>query len=112
MAYCLEGNYDAAIVDFDRAIQYSSEDTQGILSEMSSDNTGNRPDFIAEYWRLSQFEADLPSVYTMRAAAYYGKGEYDLAIADLERALELGPDPSVRQRVEALLGELRSSPVK
>jgi tetratricopeptide (TPR) repeat protein len=57
--------------------------------------------------KLLWSEADLPSAYAARGLVYVDKGEYERAIADLEKALELGLDASKRPLVVPLLRELR-----
>jgi tetratricopeptide (TPR) repeat protein len=42
----------------------------------------------------------------LRGAIYAEKGERERAISDLERALELGLDPNLKQNAESLLEEL------
>lgn len=47
------------------------------------------------------------TAYFLRGELYAEAGEHERAISDLERALELGLDPSSRQKAEELLVELR-----
>ena len=45
-------------------------------------------------------------VYLSRGVVYSDIGEREKAVSDLERALELGLDPTFRQAAEILLEEL------
>jgi len=93
------GNNDAAIADFDKAIEstpelasllssytYLNEQTPGPGRDMMMD--------ISNYHQLLQTGANLPLSYANRGLAYFNKGDFEHSAADLEKALELGLEPS------------------
>ncbi|MBD0403566.1 MULTISPECIES: tetratricopeptide repeat protein [unclassified Flammeovirga] len=51
----------------------------------------NYKDAIATFSHALMFNKSFAEVYNKRAVAYYMRGEYNKAVADLKRALELEP---------------------
>jgi tetratricopeptide (TPR) repeat protein/photosystem II stability/assembly factor-like uncharacterized protein len=102
LTYLGLGDYDNAIADFDKAIEFTPEEVSTILNKVP---TGESPlsAGLMDYFQYTQSYADLPSAYAYRGIAHFGKGDLDRAIADLEKASELGLDPNVERQVRALL---------
>lgn len=106
LAYLDLNNPDQAIADFTKAIEYTPEWVTKMWNRIpTSVATGEAPRLadLTSFINFMQSYAEPPLVYMQRAYAYLIKGEFDLAIADLNKALELGPDPETKERVETLL---------
>ena len=50
---------------------------------------------IEAYWILTMFNPDYADAYYNRGLAYFYEGDYDRAIADFDKAIELKPDDAV-----------------
>lgn len=112
------GDSDRAIADFDQAIA---------LDPQHAGAYANRGTAYAEQGDLDRAIADFDqaiALYPQYAYAYYSRGrarymksmisplssqEQQQAISDLERAVELGLEPSRKQNAEELLKELRQA---
>jgi Tfp pilus assembly protein PilF/photosystem II stability/assembly factor-like uncharacterized protein len=102
LTYLDLGDYDNAIANFDKAIEFTPEEVSTILNEVPTGESPLSAGFM-DYFHYTQSYADLPSAYAYRGIAHFGKGDHDRAVADLEKALELGLDASIEQQVRALL---------
>ena len=95
------GIYNDAIVDFDSAIQTTSEELfQRTRRKEINEKSGMfavAPNLIS-----TQTFVDLPTAYAFRGIGYFEMGDVDRALADLDKALELGLDPNYGQVLEAL----------
>ncbi len=111
LVYQATGNYEAAIADFDKAIELTPEGgLPAIYNKFNSLTPGpekERIEGMLNYYQLSQSEADLPLAYANRGLTYFYKGDSEQAIADLEKALDLGLQPSDQEWVQALSNSLR-----
>ena len=103
VAYLDLGNYDKAILDFDQAIELAPEQTlvmrvtmEAMLSTRESPFTRG----LMNDLKSPETYADLPRTYASRAIAYYKKGDYESAMADMQRARELGLDPYSALQIE------------
>jgi len=106
LIYLARGSLDSAIADFDRAIQYTSENWFDFSTrENETEQSKILSEPLIEYSRLSQTYADLPTAYYYRGVAYLAKGDYDQAKIDFEKAIELGLDPDLQQKIEYYLQE-------
>jgi tetratricopeptide (TPR) repeat protein len=95
LAYFNTGNYDQAVADFTNAIKLTpnlgSSINQG--NENGDDATNSR---VVNNLKAIQFgENDVAMAYTNRGCAYLYKGDFDKAILDIDKAVELQPDLSL-----------------
>jgi tetratricopeptide (TPR) repeat protein len=95
------GNYDQAIVDFDQAIELTPEFKFSLQATLENQRPVGGNDLSGLI--NGQNEADLPIVYANRAIAFLQIGDPERAVADLEKATQLGLDPAFAQQVRALL---------
>jgi tetratricopeptide (TPR) repeat protein len=102
LTYLGLGEYDNAIADFDKAIEFTPEEVSAILNKVPTGESRLSMGAV-DWFKNTQSFADLSLAYANRGIAYFGKGDRDRAVADLEKALELGLDASVEQQVRALL---------
>ena len=103
VAYLDLGNYDKAIPDFDQAIELAPEQTivmQVTMEAMLSTRESPLTRGLMNDLKSTETYADLPRTYASRAIAYYEKGDYEGAMADMQRARELGLDPYSASQIE------------
>ena len=62
---------------------------------------------LAAYTVALELNPELAQVYFCRGLVYHSTGEYDKALADLERYLELGTAPPQRNVATQLIREIR-----
>lgn len=106
IAYQAQGKVDSALADLDRAIELLTErlaETAAFTSRLESTPPSETTAVPEEKVGPANPRVNLPSVYYLRALVYVENGDYDQAAADLDRAMELGLDPDVGQRLRALL---------
>ena len=99
--YLALGDLEAALQSIDRAVEIDPESAytrsqRGVIYW----RIGDADKSIAELTRaIDQWEAESPALAVnallVRSKAYASIGESDLALADANRAVELGPQPSV-----------------
>ena len=106
LAYLDLNNPDQAIVDFTKAIEYTPEWVTEVLdrnpTSVATGEARQQAGFTS-FLDFTQSYANLTLVYMQRGYAYLSKGEFKLAVADLKKALELGPDLETKGKVETLL---------
>lgn len=90
LVYLTLDDYDQVIVEMDQAIEHSSRWVPIPASEPSDSGPGLLAGFYEEL-EATQSAAPLPWAQYYRGLAYLAKGEYDSAIADLEKAGQLEP---------------------
>ena len=105
LAHHINGDYDSAISDFHTAIEYSPTYAHPfVLRAHVYADLGDFARSIADFETAvhlghDYLERDLRHIagaYNGRGLAYFENEAYDLAIADLEKAIELDPsDPDV-----------------
>ena len=92
-AYREKGELDAAIADFDQAINLDAQERRRLLrprhglSRQAASSTRRSPISI----RRSRSIRRIRLMYSSRSHAYYEKRDYDRAIADLTQAIRLNP---------------------
>jgi tetratricopeptide (TPR) repeat protein len=92
------GNNEAAIADFTNAIQYTPEQNLPNLLSRTPDSTSSSVSEMIEKsmegtqkkMELESPYADLPTAYLHRGFAYANQGDTSSAMADLQKAQELG----------------------
>jgi len=88
-----KGQYDKAIVDFNRAIERKPGYAFIYYSRGNAyHGNGQYGKAIADFNHALVLKPDYADAYNNRGNAYNGKGQYDKADADYNRALELNPD--------------------
>jgi tetratricopeptide (TPR) repeat protein len=104
------GEYDEAIADLDRAIELNLGYIEAYAIRGNAyDNAGRFKDALSNYNQalaLDPEEWQVALLLVDRGQAYARHGDTEEAIADLERALELGLQPVVAQEAEAILDYL------
>ena len=111
LVYEVLGNNEAAIADFTNAIQYTPEHSLQTLLSRTPDATSSSVSEIIEksmegtqkMMELESPYANLPTAYLHRGLAYANQGDTSSAMADLQKALELGLEPADQELVQALL---------
>jgi tetratricopeptide (TPR) repeat protein len=94
LAYFDSKNYDNAISDFDKAIEFTPEEIFTVLNKVPAGKNPLSRDLINSLDFTQQY-ADLPSVYVYRGIAYLDKSNYEMALADFEKAIQLRPDSAL-----------------
>ena len=93
MANYDEGQYDAAIKDFDKAIELKSNFPESYNNRGNALNHKGQYDAaIRDYDKAIELKPDYAPAYNNRGNTYYSKGQYDAAIKDYDKALSLKPD--------------------
>ncbi len=100
------GNYDAAVADASKAVALKPNDHPdaylllGTLADRKGDHQA-KIDYISKAIALAPGYAQ---AYTIRSDGYEAQGKYDLALADLDRAIALDPSlaAAVQQKYEII----------
>ena len=88
-----EGDYQGAIVDYDRSISLDSTNGQAyIYRGDAKSNLGRHEEAIADHNRALQIWPDSWPAIVNRGIAYMGRGQFEKAISDFDEALRLQPD--------------------
>lgn len=103
------GEYESAIADLTSAIQFSSEILYPRPGILTPEATRRSLDSLYTLFDLQQNDADLPVAYLFRGFAYAYQGDDTSAIADLQKAIELGLEPADQEKAEVLLAILSSA---
>ena len=93
------GEYEAAIPDFDRAVSLDAQFAQAYWARGEAKmSLGQYETAVADFSRVIEMHpTTFPSIYMFRAAAYTQLGDYPAAIADYEMLLDLAPEEEIRQ---------------
>ena len=89
-----KGEYDRAIVDYDKAIRLDPKYTRAYYSRGRAYRLKGEYDrAIADYDKDIRLDPENAKVYYYsRGYAYSEKGEYDRAIVDYDKAIRLDPE--------------------
>ena len=91
--YQLMGQYDAALADFDRAIELDPDDASAIVYRgIFYRDMGRFEKTLADFDAALEMDVDQGWVYANRGVAYRLMERYEDTLADLDRAIELRPD--------------------
>src|SRR5438045_909724 len=63
-------------------------------------NQGRLHDAIEEFRKVTELAPDLPQAFASLGQAYMQNGEYETAIAPLQRALELNQDLTIDSKMQ------------
>lgn len=98
----MKENYDAAMDDFDHALEIDPENASMYVNRGSVyDRKGDIEKAISEYGRAIELDPDESDCYYLRAMSYRSKGDLKAARRDLRRAAKMG-DGRARKELENL----------
>lgn len=91
-AHTHEGEWDAAVADYDRVIALDPESVNAYINRgRARADKGELDAAIADYDRAISLDPDASLAYNNRSYAKLEKGDFDGAIADSNRAIALDP---------------------
>ena len=104
MAYFAEGDYKAAMDDFDESIRLNPTNAKalyyrGVIFQLLEDYEASREDLTRSV-RLNPFQFD---AFFQRAQTFYHLGDYSRALEDCEKAISIEPDSAQAKRFINLL---------
>ena len=104
MAYFAEGDYKAAMDDFDESIRLNPTNAKalyyrGVIFQLLEDYEASREDLTRSV-RLNPFQFD---AFFQRAQTFYHLGDYSRALEDCENAISIEPDSAQAKRYINLL---------
>jgi len=103
-----QGNLDAAIVDFDRALAFDPKIAGAYYSRGNAKNANHDLDgAIADYTQAVALDPKRALAYCSRGEARQAKGDLDGAVADYTQALAIDPKIAVAYYNRAFIEEQR-----
>ncbi len=108
-AYFLAGDFGEAIVSYDAAINLSPDSATAlnnralILAAAPGEEFRNAPQALADAQRVNDISPGQPAYIDCLAVAYAANGDFDRAVAEEQRAIELLPAGN-----QAILDDFRS----
>ncbi|MBW4575010.1 MAG: tetratricopeptide repeat protein [Aphanothece sp. CMT-3BRIN-NPC111] len=112
MSRCHQGDYQAAILDFDQAIQLNSGWAEAYYNRgLAYAKLEQYQKAIEDYTQAIEISDKWADAYNNRGNAYYKLGHHEKAIADYDRALSINPNFSEAARnrdiAQGVLEELK-----
>jgi hypothetical protein len=104
--------FDLAIADFSKAIELNPSDEEGYMQRGAAYiNKGFRdavyyPLAIDDFTKALEINPTDAEAFDNRGYAYALNGMYALAIADLNKAIELSSDPVTTEHAQRILGQI------
>ncbi len=93
MNRCQQGDYEAAIRDFDQAIEINSNWAEAFYNRgLAYSKLGKYQKAIEDYSQALAINSNWADVYNNRGNAYYKLGDYEKAIADYDEAIKIYPN--------------------
>ena len=93
LIYSRIGEHEAAVADYNRAIELDSQDARAYLNRGNAfRDLDDHEAALADYNRAIELDPEYTIAYNNRGNAYLRFQEHELAIADYEQALRLDPD--------------------
>lgn len=93
MNRCRQEEYDAAIKDFDQAIEINSNWAEAFYNRgLAYGKLAEHQKAIEDYTRALEINYDWADVYNNRGNAYYKLGDYEKAIADYDATIKINPE--------------------
>jgi tetratricopeptide (TPR) repeat protein len=90
--YYNKGDYDNAISEYDKAIEFNPNIAQVYnLRGLAFYAKGDKESAISDWNKAIQLKPDFAEAYVNRGNAYGDKGELDLALNDYAKAIQLDP---------------------
>ncbi len=87
-----QGNYEAAVQDYTKAIRYAPHDPVPRVSRgYAYQKMGKNDEAIADYTKAIELSPADAELYLIRGVAYSLKGSNDEAIADYSKAIAIDP---------------------
>ena len=104
VAHRLEGDYDAALADYNEALRLnptsaSAYNNRGIIFRVKHDYDRA----IADYDHAIALNRDYPAAFYNRALAYTDKQYYDRATADFDLVLQFNPNNALARYARGLM---------
>ena len=91
-AYHEKGQYDQAILDYNKALEINPKDALAYYHRgISYEKKGQYDQAISNYTKALEINPRDTGAYYNRGMAYGNKGQYDHAILDYTKALEFNP---------------------
>ncbi|MCZ6731367.1 MAG: tetratricopeptide repeat protein [Gammaproteobacteria bacterium] len=88
-----DGDYERALQAYDEALQNQSDDIHALRGRARSlMQLGRSKDALTDFNLAIKRQPEFAGTYASRGILYDRMGEYEKAIADYERALQLDPD--------------------
>jgi tetratricopeptide (TPR) repeat protein len=88
----LQGDYESAIEDFDRAIELDDQDAKTYSARGEAYfKMGDVDQAMADFDRAIEIDPQLMGAHYFRGVAFADLGDYDRALADLDKAIDLNP---------------------
>lgn len=92
-AYRTKGDYNHAILDFDKAIQLKPDLANAFNNRgLAYDYKGDYDHAIKDFDQAIQLQPDYSDAFNNRGLVFGEKGNYDRAIQDFDEAIKLRPD--------------------
>lgn len=93
MNCCRQEEYEAAIKDFDQAIEINSNWAEAFYNRgLAYGKLAEYHKAIEDYTRALEINSHWADVYNNRGNAYYKLGDYEKAIADYDAAIKINPE--------------------
>jgi WD40 repeat protein len=93
MSRCRQEEYEAAITDFDQAIEINSNWAAAYYNRgLAYGKLAEHHKAIEDYTRALEINSHWADVYNNRGNAYYKLGDYEKAIADYDAAIKINPE--------------------
>jgi len=91
VAYGKKGQYDQAIVDFNKAIELDPRDAAAYYNRgISYEKRGQHDRAILDFTKAIEINPRYAKAYINRGAAYFSKREYEKAWDDVSKVQDLG----------------------
>ncbi|MCK5706856.1 MAG: tetratricopeptide repeat protein [Candidatus Aureabacteria bacterium] len=92
-AYKANGNFDAAILDLEKAIEINPKFAEAYNNRgIAYYNKGNTDEAISSFNKSIEIDPRNVDAYSNRGIAYDGKGKPDEAISDFNKSIEIDPE--------------------
>jgi protein O-mannosyl-transferase len=93
LAYQDKGNFDQAILDYNKAIEIKPNLAEAYINRgLSYQDKGNFDQALLDYNKGIAIKPNLAEAYYNRGLAYQDKGNLDQAILDYNKAIEIKPE--------------------
>ncbi len=96
IAYSANGDYDAAIIDFSRAVEINRNYADGFFNRGVAFQTKKElTKAILDYSEAIRIAPNSLKAHINRGVAYYSNKEYEKAVSDFKRAIEVSPSDTM-----------------
>jgi tetratricopeptide (TPR) repeat protein len=101
-----QGRWEEAIVEFDKAIELDGDPLSYMARGTSYGQLDDFTQAIDDFDKAIELDPSLGDAYAERAATYILLGDTEQALADLQTALSIVDDDSIRAGIKVLIEEL------